>query len=116
MIEETISNQSDDIEVRAFPAPWYNGVQIMVRQGKWYGVNVTMKEIEPGLTIEPTLHLNKKEAQVLMDDLWASGFRPTEGTGSAGSLRATERHLKDMRRIALNLLGMGDEKKNDKNS
>ncbi len=34
-----------------------------------------------------------------MDDLWAAGLRPTEGTGSAGALRAVERHLEDMRRL-----------------
>jgi hypothetical protein len=39
-----------------------------------------------------------------MDELWRVGLRPTEGTGSAGSLAATERHLKDMQRIALGLL------------
>lgn len=30
--------------------------------------------------------------------------RPTEGTGSAGALAATERHLKDMQTIAFRLL------------
>lgn len=38
-------------------------------------------------------------AQMLMDELWRCGLRPTEGTGSAGSLAATERHLADMRRL-----------------
>jgi len=41
-----------------------------------------------------------------MDDLWAAGVRPTEGTGSAGSLSATEKHLSDMRIIAFNQLGI----------
>lgn len=35
----------------------------------------------------------------LMDDLWVCGLRPSEGSGSAGALAATERHLGDMRRI-----------------
>jgi len=39
-----------------------------------------------------------------MDDLWNAGIRPTEGTGSAGSLRATEEHLDDMRRIVCKVL------------
>ena len=34
-----------------------------------------------------------------MGDLWNAGYRPTEGAGSAGSLRATEKHLNDMRKI-----------------
>jgi hypothetical protein len=29
----------------------------------------------------------------------ACGLRPSEGTGSAGALAATERHLKDMQRL-----------------
>jgi len=45
----------------------------------------------PFLTITPPM------AQELMDDLWQCGIRPSEGSGSAGSLAATERHLHDMR-------------------
>lgn len=40
-----------------------------------------------------------------MDQLWNCGLRPTEGSGSAGSLAATQRHLEDMRKIAFNTLG-----------
>jgi hypothetical protein len=52
-----------------------------------------------GLEREPTFSLSPEEAQTLMDDLWQCGLRPTEGTGSAGSLKATERHLEDMRTL-----------------
>ncbi len=38
--------------------------------------------------------------QVLMDDLWKCGVRPTEAVGSVGQLDAVQKHLKDMRRIA----------------
>ena len=41
---------------------------------------------------------------MLMDELWQCGFRPSEGSGSAGSLAATERHLRDMQAIAMGLL------------
>ncbi len=47
----------------------------------------------------PDLHMSRNSAQALMDELWHVGLRPTEGTGSAGSLAATERHLADMRAI-----------------
>jgi hypothetical protein len=53
---------------------------------------------------EPCLRLSIKNAQKLMDQLWSCGLRPTEGSGSAGSLAATERHLKDMQNIAKGLL------------
>lgn len=52
----------------------------------------------------PTLTLTKDGGQKLMDELWNVGIRPTEGTGSAGSLAATERHLADMRALAANAL------------
>lgn len=50
------------------------------------------------------LSLSMNEAQALMDSLWDAGLRPTEGSGSAGALAATQEHLKDMRRIAFELL------------
>jgi hypothetical protein len=53
------------------------------------------------------LIISPDDAQGLMDELWRVGFRPTEGTGSAGSLAATERHLSDMQRIAFKLLEGG---------
>jgi len=58
-----------------------------------------MRKAEEGVSLEPTFSLSLESAQLLMDDLWNSGLRPTEGTGSAGSLRATERHLEDMRTL-----------------
>jgi hypothetical protein len=53
---------------------------------------------------EPTLELDATSSQLLMDELWSCGIRPSEGSGSAGSLAATERHLKDMQKIAFRLL------------
>lgn len=55
-------------------------------------------------TPNPSATISKDAAQKLMDDLWECGLRPSEGTGSAGSLAATERHLKDMQAIAKGLL------------
>jgi len=49
--------------------------------------------------ITPSMSLRRDEAQALMDELWQCGLRPTEGSGSAGSLAATERHLADLQRI-----------------
>ncbi|EKD22450.1 MAG: hypothetical protein ACD_86C00003G0013 [uncultured bacterium] len=50
------------------------------------------------------MRLGIQQAQQLMDELWQCGLRPTEGTGSAGSLAATEKHLKDMQEISKSLL------------
>ena len=57
----------------------------------------------------PTIEVKSDTAQQLMDQLWTCGVRPTEGTGSAGSLKATEAHLDDMRVIVFNKLGLGDK-------
>ncbi len=48
---------------------------------------------------EPVLALRKDEAQVLMDSLWDTGIRPTDGSGSAGAMLATQNHLKDMQKL-----------------
>lgn len=50
------------------------------------------------------LRLRIEEAQSLMDELWQCGLRPSEGTGSAGALAATQKHLEDMQGIAIGLL------------
>ena len=59
---------------------------------------------EQGAWIPPAAHLDRSSCQQLMDELWRVGFRPSEGSGSAGSLAATERHLGDMQKIAMGLL------------
>lgn len=56
------------------------------------------------VVVEPMLKLRQEAAQRLMDELWRAGLRPSEGSGSAGSLAATERHLADMKAIAFGLL------------
>ncbi len=45
------------------------------------------------------LSLDFLEAQALMDRLWKAGLRPTEGSGSAGALAATQNHLADMQQL-----------------
>lgn len=47
----------------------------------------------------PSIDLEETQSQFLMDRLWECGLRPTEGSGSAGSLAATQRHLEDMRTL-----------------
>lgn len=54
---------------------------------------------KPGAIIEPALTLEYHEAQMLMDSLWDAGLRPTEGTGSAGAMAATQKHLEDLRTL-----------------
>lgn len=51
----------------------------------------------------PAMRLRTDDAQTLMDELWNCGLRPTEGSGSAGALAATERHLKDLQRLVFEM-------------
>lgn len=65
---------------------------------------LVFKDAPQGVMTPPCMELSATDAQQLMDQLWHCGLRPTEGTGSAGSLAATERHLADMRKLAMHAL------------
>jgi len=54
---------------------------------------------DEGMVFESAFQMTQEEAQEMIDSLWACGVRPSEGSGSAGSLAATERHLADMRHL-----------------
>jgi hypothetical protein len=88
---------------------WTNEIDVFVatlKDDRRYFLHVGLvKEVEEGSIISmPTMTLTSTEAQKLMDELWGCGLRPSEGTGSAGSLAATQNHLKDMQNIAFMLL------------
>jgi hypothetical protein len=65
--------------------------------------SLAMEPLPPdqSLPYRPLFTLDPTEAQALMDQLWQCGLRPSEGSGSAGSLAATERHPEDMRKLAM---------------
>ena len=98
------------MEIRCQREPWKDGVELAVFERHPTGrtmvaERLTLREIvEGGIVGEPTMRLRNEEAQMLIDELWRCGLRPSEGSGSAGSLAATERHLKDMQFIAMGLL------------
>lgn len=60
---------------------------------------LTMREHQPGTTVQPTVTLNQVEAQQLFDELWRHGFRPNDGSGNSGHIGAINEHLQDMRRL-----------------
>ena len=72
--------------------------------------NVTFSPHQKGSFVEDSLRLTHTEAQRLMDELWTCGLRPSEGSGSAGALAATQEHLKDMRRLVFESLAIGKVK------
>ena len=86
---------NEKTEVRCQRASWGSMIDVAVFMAGSVAEQLTMREIKEGEYITPTLSITMGEAQSLIDDLWTCGLRPSEGTGSAGSLAATERHLSD---------------------
>lgn len=66
--------------------------------------DVQVHRYEEGAYLQPTTQLDPTAAQKLMDQLWDCGLRPSEGSGSAGAMLATQQHLKDMQKITTGLL------------
>lgn len=94
--------------VRAQTQPWRSGVELLFVSAdrKTIVKDIIFERLpDDAFAAEPesAFKLSMDESQTLMDDLWACGLRPTEGTGSAGSLAATERHLADMRALVFKL-------------
>lgn len=83
------------ISVYLMEAAGFGGV---IRLAKPVVLEAITPEMETQV-IDPTFSMNMEAGQQLMDELWRCGLRPTDGTGSAGSLAATERHLADMRAL-----------------
>ena len=55
---------------------------------------------------EPTLQVTREEAVTLMDALWRSGIRPHDARDISDLVAAKDKHLKDMRTITFNRLGI----------
>lgn len=51
---------------------------------------------------EPTIMLSEEEAQVLIDNLWNAGLRPTDAKDKSEVVNAMKEHIGDLRKIALN--------------
>jgi len=96
-------------EIRCQRETWGDGIEIALLERRDGGLammaqHIELRSLNEGDRIEPMVRLSNQEAQMLIDELWRCGLRPSEGTGSAGSLAATEKHLADMQKIALGLL------------
>jgi hypothetical protein len=88
---------------------WNYDVSLMIGQRNENGhlavaQPLVFQDKAPGEIADPCIRLAPEDAQLLMDELWNVGIRPSEGRGSAGAMAATERHLKDMQEIAMGAL------------
>ena len=101
------------IEFMARREEWDFGISLYSRQvtvgnGFYLAQPLMYEKIDqPGLIAEPFARLEIQAAQQLMDELWQCGLRPSEGTGSAGSLKATQDHLSDMQKTVYKSLKIG---------
>ena len=93
------------VELRAQRSDYRRSLELMLVQrlggGKVaFGKPVEMEEYDEFVYVsDPTLQLSEHAAQLLIDDLWTCGYRPSEGTGSVGALKAVQDHVKDLRKI-----------------
>lgn len=96
------------VEILARRAVRANAIEILLldnRQNGQVGAGrLTVESIDEGQYCEPTAVISIPEAQFLLDELWNCGLRPSDGSGNAGQLGATERHLSDMRKIVSGIL------------
>jgi hypothetical protein len=104
----TILNYDDCVRAKA--APWANSVEVAVfgrlNNGDTRVASVQWETIADNAAMRPLLTMRVEQAQVLMDDLWNAGVRPTEGAGSAGAMRAAQAHIADLRLVAFKALGI----------
>ena len=94
------------LKILAQKKPWGRGVELNVirtdTNKSFLATDLVFQEITEdmqGIIYSPTLSISMTEAQVLIDSLWDCGLRPSEGSGSAGQLDATQKHLEDMRTL-----------------
>lgn len=87
--------------IRAHSAPWHMAIELSIFSDdrKTRVKEIVLEERDQNFEHAPSFSLDLDQAQTLMDDLWHSGIRPTNGSGSAGAMRAVERHLEDMRTL-----------------
>ncbi len=89
----------DDIYIFVQPNVCAQSTEFFIQHNGAWVQNLECVQIDEGTAPPVAMSLGDIRVQDLMDKLWSAGFRPTEGSGSAGALAATERHLKDMRRL-----------------
>lgn len=85
------------------------GLYIMIEDGRGersFVESYTVRKFDPNVAVHTpeAMTIRKDDLQQLMDELWRVGLRPSEGTGSAGQLAATQAHLKDMQKLVFEVL------------
>jgi len=93
----------DNLKLRVKSVFWRQSIEFQAERNGAIGRPLVFDTpMSNPVYLAPTFSLSIDAAQILMDDLWNAGLRPTEGSGSAGALAATQRHLEDMRTLVFN--------------
>lgn len=97
------------IEFRVERVLYKNTYDVIIADVKGKDINIaappTFQKYDPQSAItEPTLSLSPEALQSLLDEIWKTGLRPTHHVDEKSALKATETHLRDMRRIVFDLL------------
>lgn len=104
-----MNNPKKTFQIDRRPWDFEYGLYIMIEDGsgsRSFIEGYSLRRCEPGdVSRTPeAMSVRKDDLQQLMDELWRAGFRPSEGTGSAGQLAATQAHLKDMQKLVFEVL------------
>lgn len=92
----------EDIKVRAQAVNFRDAVEFIIRQKQSDGKIALAEPIimkshnPPFLHCPPTFSLSLTSAQILMDDLWNCGLRPTEARDGNEVIAAIKAHLADV--------------------
>lgn len=66
---------------------------------------------EDGGVVAPFLTMDRSDVQDLMDELWRSGFRPSDESSALGEIKAMKYHLEDMRKLVFEHLFEKDDRR-----
>jgi hypothetical protein len=93
-------------EIFVSVCPWSDVIELRLSHDGMWMQEPLFANVREGEKPPVSVNLDMTQAQALMDRLWTAGLRPTEGSGSAGALLATQSHLLDMRTVAFAALGL----------
>jgi|GEM_PF-4085318 len=65
---------------------------------------VAVSDVDPGVFVPPFLEIDHETAQVLFDELYRIGLRPSQE--QALPEKARDAHIEDLRKVAFKLLGV----------
>lgn len=97
----------------------FNGIVVypvltQLNIGNYYAKSIEWEPVKEAVAVSApdcvTFRLEPTAAQVLMDDLWQCGVRPTEGHYTTGQVNAQDKHIQHLHEVTTRLLGIVEKK------